>query len=159
MWGEMAEISINHLKANDFVYVSGRLGSYVKADKNGNPRISYEVVVKELNYVAQHGENLMHQQHQKLDLQGDDYIERQRNRLHLWQVFFANPYEWRDFRMSKKNPKHPDFKNITTGEALWLDHNDPPWIKRQLQFLDSVLAGQSRGDGDTSPTSFSSLCQ
>lgn len=29
-WGEMAEVSVQHLKPHDLVYVSGRLGSYLK---------------------------------------------------------------------------------------------------------------------------------
>ena len=43
MWEEMAEMAMHHLKPNDFVYVSGNLRSYIKADRNGNPRIWYEV--------------------------------------------------------------------------------------------------------------------
>ncbi|XP_027153862.1 protein OSB1, mitochondrial [Coffea eugenioides] len=157
MWEEMAEMAMHHLKPNDFVYVSGNLRSYVKADRNGDPRIWYEVIVRELNYVAQHGEKPIIQQGQKLDLQasGEDYSERQRNRLHLWQVFFANPCEWMDFRKSKPNHKHPDFKHVSTGEALWLNPDDPPWIRKQLQFVDSVSAGCS--PGDSSSTSFRPL--
>ncbi|KAF7817526.1 Protein OSB1, mitochondrial [Senna tora] len=62
------------------------------------------------------------------------------NRLHLWQVFFANPYEWWDNRNCKANPKQPDFRHKDTGEALWLKQYDPPWVKRQLQILDSKMA-------------------
>lgn len=36
----------------------------------------------------------------------------------------------------------PDFKHKDTGEALWLGPNDPPWIKKQLQLLDSKMAEQ-----------------
>lgn len=74
---------------------------------------------------------------------GEDDAEKYKERLHLWHVFFANPYEWTDFRKTKKNPGHPDFKNKSTGEVLWLNHDDPPWIIRQLKFLDSVSTGQS----------------
>lgn len=41
-WGEMAEVSVQHLKLHDLVYVSGRLGSYLKADKDGSS-VRYEV--------------------------------------------------------------------------------------------------------------------
>ena len=45
MWDEIAEMSRNHVKPNDFVYVRGHLGSYVKADGNGDPRRCYEVEI------------------------------------------------------------------------------------------------------------------
>ncbi|CDP16315.1 unnamed protein product [Coffea canephora] len=156
MWDEMAEMSMHHVKPNDFVYIWGNLGSYMKADKNGNPRMFYKVTAKELNYVAQQREKTVHQQVEKVDVQGEDYEERLRNRLHLWQVFFANPYEWKDFRNSKAKPNHPDFKNMSTDEALWLRASDPPWIKKQLEFVDSASAGLNLG-GHMSSTSFRSL--
>jgi hypothetical protein len=62
------------------------------------------------------------------------------DRLHLWQVFFANPNEWWDQRKRKKNPNQPDFKHKDTGEALWLKKYDPPWVTRQLELLDSNIA-------------------
>lgn len=43
MWEEMAELSVKHLKPNDFIYVSGRLGSYTKVDQNGNLSMRYKV--------------------------------------------------------------------------------------------------------------------
>ncbi|CAI9096757.1 OLC1v1032967C1 [Oldenlandia corymbosa var. corymbosa] len=138
MWHEMAEMSLNHLKPNDFIYVRGHLGSYMKADRNGNPWIHYQVDVKELNYVAKTADDKpVYRKSNKLDLQDD--LEREKERLHLWQIFFANPYEWKDYRRSKVNPKHPDFKHMSTGEALWLQHDNPPWVKRQLQLLDSEM--------------------
>ena len=73
-------------------------------------------------------------------------LERYRNRLHLWQVFFSSPYEWWDNRKGKVNPKLPDFKHKDTGEVLWLSPNDPPWIKKQLQLLDSKMAEQGQGE-------------
>lgn len=56
-------------------------------------------------------------------------------------MFFANPSEWWDQRKRKRNPKQPDFKHKDTGEALWLSNNDPPWVNKQLQLLDSKLEG------------------
>ena len=67
-------------------------------------------------------------------------IQNNQNRLHLWQVFFSNPYEWWDCRKRKLNPKQPDFKHKDTGEALWLSKYDPPWVKKQLQLLDSKIS-------------------
>lgn len=69
-------------------------------------------------------------------------VQDYENQLHLWQVFFANPHEWWDNRKRKSNSHSPDFKHKDTGEALWLRQDDPPWVKRQLQKLDSKVAGQ-----------------
>ena len=40
---EMAEMCFKHLKENDFIYVSGHLGTYTKADQNGNVRLLFKV--------------------------------------------------------------------------------------------------------------------
>lgn len=45
MWDEMAETSWKHLRAEDFVYVSGQLGSYAKASEGGQSRTYYEVTI------------------------------------------------------------------------------------------------------------------
>lgn len=63
--------------------------------------------------------------------------EKYENRLHLWQMFFANPHEWWDNRKNKVNSKSPDFKHKDTGEALWINIEDPPWITKQLELYDS----------------------
>ncbi|KAJ8541062.1 hypothetical protein K7X08_001878 [Anisodus acutangulus] len=76
-------------------------------------------------------------------LLSEDELEKYRNRIQLWQIFFASPYEWMDFRKGKVNPKYPDFKHKDTGEALWIRTDDPPWIKRQLDILDSRLVYQN----------------
>lgn len=73
-------------------------------------------------------------------------MQRRRNRLHLWHVFFANPAEWWDNRTHKLKPGLPDFKHKDTGEALWLLHSDPPWINQQLQLHDSRLSKRSHVD-------------
>lgn len=39
----MAEISLQHLMENDFVYVSGRLNSYTKVDSSGRDMLFYKV--------------------------------------------------------------------------------------------------------------------
>lgn len=68
------------------------------------------------------------------------------NRFHLWQILFANPNEWYDNRKNKRNPKQPDFKNKSTGEALWFNESDPSWVKKQIELLDSRLSGSSNYD-------------
>ncbi|KAI3922102.1 hypothetical protein MKX01_005791 [Papaver californicum] len=70
--------------------------------------------------------------------------EEKVDRLRLWQIFFANPREWRDNREREKtNPKLPDFSHKYTNEALWFKANDPSWVRRQIERYDSeqVLRG------------------
>ncbi|EXB38634.1 hypothetical protein L484_014448 [Morus notabilis] len=135
--GEMAEMCFKHLKENDLVYVSGRLFTSTKADENGSLRLLYKVLVKELNYVTQRRDPISQKYEEPESAEGRAArLEKWRDRLHLWQVFFSNPYEWWDNRKQKLYPGSPDFKHKDTGEALWLSPNDPPWIKKQLQLLD-----------------------
>ncbi|XP_055835676.1 protein OSB1, mitochondrial-like [Solanum dulcamara] len=144
MWGEMAEVSMEHLKSNDLVYVWGHLGSYTKIDENGKHKKRYQVDVKEINFVTPDVQASATPEIEKKESGGEDEWEEYRNRIQLWQIFFASPFEWMDFRKSKVNPKYPDFKNRDTGEVLWLRTDDPPWIKRQLDILDSRFAYESR---------------
>ncbi|XP_022772826.1 protein OSB1, mitochondrial-like [Durio zibethinus] len=143
MWKEMGEMCVKYVKPGDFVYVSGHLGSYSKAAEDRQLRLCYEVIVKELNYVAQPGHRSTCQNYKELQAKqdvGEAGMERYDSQLYLWQVFFSSPFEWWDNRKSKKNPRQPDFRHKDTGEALWLNPNDPPWIKKQLELLDSKLA-------------------
>ncbi|KAL2249642.1 protein OSB1, mitochondrial [Sesamum indicum] len=144
-WNDMAEISVQHLKLNDLIYVSGRLGSYMKVDENGKSIHKCEVIVTEINFVAQHGLGPAYQNLAKIEhaVSAEDIMQKHRDRLHLWQIFFANPCEWWDKRNCKLSPKAPDFKHKDTGEALWLQDKDPPWIKQQLQLLDSRFSKRS----------------
>ncbi|TXG52339.1 hypothetical protein EZV62_021508 [Acer yangbiense] len=151
MQGDMATLCEKHLKLNDYIYVSGRLKSYTKADHNGDLRICYKVDVKDLNYVAKRGSRVTSQKSEKLQSgqanPGEAGMEKYQNRLYLWHVFFTNPHEWWDNRKDKKYPNSPDFKHKDTGEVLWFQPNDPPWIKKQLQLIDSKMAEQGlRGD-------------
>ncbi|KAG6624760.1 hypothetical protein I3843_16G052000 [Carya illinoinensis] len=151
MWDEMARMSLEHLKPKDFVYVSGRLGSYTKGQEGGKLETHYKVTVEELNYVSKSGQGPTRQK-----VEGSQFgagvagLEVHENRLHLWQVFFSNPYEWWDNRkqkdLGKVNPSWPDFKHKDTGEVLWLKPNDPPWIKRQLELLDTKMAEKGQSD-------------
>ncbi|XP_076884857.1 protein OSB1, mitochondrial-like [Bidens hawaiensis] len=135
MWGDMAEIAIQHLKLNDYIYVSGHLKSFTEASDNGRVISFPKVLVKEINFVAN--------TNQKINNKTEDQestLEKRRKRLYLWQVFFANPYEWQDLRKRKVNPSQPDFKHKGSGEALWLRPFDPPWVTRQLQLQDSRMS-------------------
>ncbi|XP_042507211.1 protein OSB1, mitochondrial [Macadamia integrifolia] len=158
MWGKMAELSLQHLRPNDFIYVSGRLNSYTKVDLSGKLRTFYEVIVEELNYVAQSGQ---YETCKKLEqseikekqlplLSASDWEKKRKDRLYLWQVFFSNPDEWWDNRHGKVNPKAPHFKHKDTGEALWLSSSDPSWVTRQLQLHDSRMGGRRYQDSVSS---------
>ncbi|XP_017422463.2 protein OSB1, mitochondrial isoform X2 [Vigna angularis] len=137
MWNSVAELALEHLKPNDFIYASGSLGSYTKPDAGGIPRLNYKLYVKEFKFVTQRSG---YQGHEKLE-SANVGMQNNQNRLHLWQVFFSNPNEWWDQRKRKLNSKQPDFKHKDTGEVLWLSPYDPPWVRRQLQLLDSEMAG------------------
>lgn len=105
----------------------------------------------ELSFVTHHGERSTTRECKELESEqdlGEAGMGSYDSQLYLWQVFFTNPFEWWDNRKSKKNPRQPDFKHKDTGEALWLNPNDPPWIKKQLQLLDSKLA-EGLGDRES----------
>ncbi|KAK7376863.1 hypothetical protein VNO80_02280 [Phaseolus coccineus] len=143
MWNSVAELALEHLKPNDFIYASGSLGSYTKPVAGGIPGLNYKLDVKEFKFVTQ---RCGRQGHKKLEsAEANVGTQNNQNRLHLWQVFFANPNEWWDQRKRKLNPKQPDFRHKYTGEVLWLSTYDPPWVRRQLQLLDSKMAGGSLG--------------
>ncbi|PKA54307.1 Protein OSB1, mitochondrial [Apostasia shenzhenica] len=140
MQGILAEISLKHLKPNDFIYISGSLGSYEMLNESGEPETFYKVAVQNLNYVKR-----LDQQHktqmQEISQAGGRKVEDKHvNRLYLWQLFFASPQEWWDNRQNKRNPNFPDFKHKDTKECLWLSPDDPPWVRRQLELHDSNVA-------------------
>ncbi|KAI3762896.1 hypothetical protein L1987_53338 [Smallanthus sonchifolius] len=116
------------------IYVSGYLRSFTRALENGNVILYPKLLVKEINFVANGN-----QKSNNTEDQEESPIEKRRKRLYLWQVFFANPYEWQDLRKRKVNPSRPDFKHKGSGEALWLSPHDPPWVTRQLQLQDSRM--------------------
>ncbi|KAL2973973.1 hypothetical protein AAZX31_14G077300 [Glycine max] len=143
MRNNVAKLASEHLKLNDFIQVLGSLGSFTKPDANGILILNYKLEVKEFEFVAQRSGYLGDKKLESVE--ADAGMQKNQNRLHLWQVFFSNPNEWWDQRKSKRNPKQPDFKHKDTGEALWLSEYDPPWVKRQLQLFDSKIAGGSAG--------------
>lgn len=145
--GDMAQLCQKHLKPNDFIYVTGQLHSFSKVDKNGKLCLRYKVVVEDLNYVRECGQGLAFKKSVESKSRGGEAgMEKYENRFYLWHVYFANPYEWWDNRKKKFSPGAPDFKHKSTGEALWLDPKDPPWVKKQLQRIDSMM--EERGSRD-----------
>lgn len=153
MWDEIAKISFAHLRPNDLIYVSGHLGTYEKTHEDGKLMTYSKVTVKQLNYVDQSGRcPTSPKDEESQSRAGRAGLEENGDRLHLWQIFFSNPREWWDNRKAKVNPRQPDFKHKDTGEALWLNPNDPPWIKSQLQLLDKRIAEHGQGDRMGSPS-------
>ncbi|MCL7021454.1 hypothetical protein MKW94_024007 [Papaver nudicaule] len=162
-WNKMAEISMQHVQKNDTIYVSGRLGSMTKVDLSGNEIKTFKLAVNELNFVENYPYcEPKESEEPALKIVSEDgdvacpvYAvsqdssckEEKVDRLRLWQIFFANPREWRDNReRKKKNPKLPDFSHKYTNEALWFKANDPSWVRRQIEQYDSeqVLRGLAK---------------
>ncbi|KAJ7528001.1 hypothetical protein O6H91_16G079800 [Diphasiastrum complanatum] len=64
----------------------------------------------------------------------------------LWQEFFSDPSQWWDNRLTKKSPKHPDFKHKRTLEGLWVDGwLNPSWVKEKMASM--TLGHIQTGDG------------
>jgi len=53
----------------------------------------------------------------------------------MWKSLFETPLQWTDFRDSKEagfsKEKHPDFKQTSSGDALWLNAA-PDWVGERL---------------------------
>ncbi|KAJ7290856.1 hypothetical protein O6H91_05G071700 [Diphasiastrum complanatum] len=84
----------------------------------------------------------------------------------LWQEFFSDPSQWWDNRLTKKSPKHSDFKHKRTLEGLWVDSwLNPSWVNEKMASM--TLGHIQSGDGLRSrvPDSFcngdklSKLCE
>jgi len=143
--GELANVSLKHLKRNDLVYVSGRLGSYHKVSPSGERYIFYKIFVSELNYVLDQNKPQNDSDSTSPPSMPSVTPQMQKEnecigRLRLWQVFFANPYEWWDNRQSKPWPTYADFKHKDTREKIWLRPDDPPWVRKQLELHDLEVA-------------------
>lgn len=55
-----------------------------------------------------------------------------------WRQFFVQPDAYWDNRLTKFNPKAPDFKHKDTGAALWVESFDrPAWVLEELQKWDA----------------------
>ncbi|TVU46150.1 hypothetical protein EJB05_05668, partial [Eragrostis curvula] len=144
--GELANVSLKHLKYNDLVYVSGSLNSYQKVSASGQQHIFYKIFVNELNFVLDPSKKPQSAA-DSLDPSSTTFVTSQMqkenvyiDRLRLWQVFFANPYEWWDNRQSKPYVNYPDFKHKDTREKIWLNPEDPPWVQKQLELHDLEIA-------------------
>ncbi|XP_066386701.1 protein OSB1, mitochondrial-like [Miscanthus floridulus] len=143
--GELANVSLKHLKRNYLVYVSGRLGSYHKVSPSGERYIFYKIYVSELNYVLDQNKPQNDADSTSPPSMPSVTPQMQKEnectgRLRLWQVFFANPYEWWDNRQSKPWPTYPDLKHKDTREKIWLRPDDPPWVRKQLELHDLEVA-------------------
>uniref|UniRef100_A0A8R7U4A5 Protein OSB1, mitochondrial n=2 Tax=Triticum urartu TaxID=4572 RepID=A0A8R7U4A5_TRIUA len=152
MKGAMANVCLKHLKYNDLVHVSGLLNSYHKVSGTGEKYMCYKIHVKELNYV--HDPKKPRNDKDSVDPASTPSADSQtleeikyRERLRLWQVFFASPYEWWDNRQYKPYASCPDFKHKDTREQLWLHPDDPPWVRKQLELIDQQTAESGRRDG------------
>jgi len=151
--GELANVGLRYLKYNDLVYVSGLLKSYHKVSPSGDRNIVYQLHVKELNYVLDQNKKPKDDEdsvHSSPMLGATPEMlkeKRYTDRLHLWQVFFANPYEWWDNRQSKPWASYPDFKHKDTREKIWLHPDDPPWVRKQLELHDLEVAGNGHEGG------------
>ncbi|CAN6310187.1 unnamed protein product [Urochloa humidicola] len=152
--GELANVGLKHLKHNDLVYVSGFLKSYHKISPSGNRNVVYQIHVKELNYVFDQNKKPQDDEdsvHPSPMLSATPQMLKEKryiDRVHLWQVFFANPYEWWDNRQSKPWASYPDFKHKDTREKIWLHPDDPPWVRKQLELHDLEVAENGhKGNG------------
>ncbi|KAJ4733726.1 hypothetical protein LUZ62_001109 [Rhynchospora pubera] len=155
MMGELEQVSLQYLRPKQYVYVAGRLCSYKKVNLSGPDHVLYKVEVQELSFVRTHN-HIEVSCKAKEDLKNEEMTlaasstnsglcdgnkeEWIRDREILWQIFFANPFEWRDQRTTKRNPRQPDFKHKSASEALWIKSDDPPWIKKQLNLYDSKMS-------------------
>ncbi|CAO2039625.1 unnamed protein product [Urochloa humidicola] len=144
--GELANVGLKHLKHNDLIYVSGFLRSYHKISPSVDRNIFYQIQVKELNFVLDQNKKPQDDEdsvNPSLMLSATSKMREDKkdiDRLHLWQVFFANPYEWWDNRQSKPWASYPDFKHKDTREKIWLHPDDPPWVRKQLELHDLEVA-------------------
>ncbi|CAM0875882.1 unnamed protein product [Alopecurus aequalis] len=153
MKGELANVCLKHLKHDDLVYVSGFLNSYGKVSETGERYIYYKIHVKELNYVLDQNKKPMGDNDSadpaSSPSASNEMLEenKYKDRLRLWQVFFASPSEWWDNRQHKLYVTSPDFKHKDTHEKLWLHPDDPPWVRKQVELIDQQTAEMGRRDG------------
>ncbi|KAJ7532581.1 hypothetical protein O6H91_13G010900 [Diphasiastrum complanatum] len=128
-WNELAEVAAHHLKKGHKIHVAGRVVVDIVGGEDQVSKTYVKVIVSNLNYIDLPKEGKpkrMGSEDQKLSTEK------------LWQAFFLSPGEWWDNRNKKKNPKSPDFKHRSSGEALWIEGwNTPSWVNSQLEALDS----------------------
>lgn len=134
-WEELAEIAAAHLKRNDFIFVSGLVYVENYIGKDNLQKTLCKVNVKDLKYVQT--ENSSH-------IEGQ--ISKGSSEA-LWEEYFDDPSQWWDNRVGKKNPKYPDFKNKSTGDALWIESwLTPSWVKARLEEQDYKRSHEKDGE-------------
>ncbi|GMH20865.1 hypothetical protein Nepgr_022707 [Nepenthes gracilis] len=145
-WDELAHIAYQHVEKGQQIYISGRLISDSVENDDGKQQTFYKVVVQQLNFIGKNFSSpvALYDGSSNSVASGRKFDNSAANNKgsieELWQAFFANPVDWWDNRKNKKNPKYPDFKHKDTGEALWVEgRNNPPWVKSQLEILDSRM--------------------
>ncbi|XP_010679163.2 protein OSB1, mitochondrial [Beta vulgaris subsp. vulgaris] len=146
LWDELAHVAHQHLEKGQQIFVSGRLISDTVDNEDGKQQTYYKVVVQQLNFVERNSSSpvaLYDDNSDSTSTVGKFVKAPAINKLstqELWQAYFANPTDWWDNRKNKKNLKSPDFKHKDTGEALWVESRyNPPWVKSQLEILDSRM--------------------
>ncbi|XP_052730635.1 LOW QUALITY PROTEIN: protein OSB3, chloroplastic/mitochondrial [Vigna angularis] len=176
-WDNLALVASQHLQKGHQVHVSGRLVTDTVENEEGKTNSYYKVVAQQLNFIER---NLSKVPLQDLESDGSGKCCVMWNGcnlglvlcvlpnifllvsgrkvssgtgsvVELWQAFFANPGEWWDNRMTKRNPKAPDFKHKDTGEALWIEGRyTPQWVSSQLEILDARM-GSNNGHSNSMP--------
>ncbi|XP_047177862.1 protein OSB2, chloroplastic-like [Vigna umbellata] len=149
-WDDLALVASQHLQKGHQVHVSGRLVTDTVENEEGKTNSYYKVVVQQLNFIERNLSKVP-----LPDLESDGSGRKVSSGtgsvVELWQAFFANPGEWWDNRMTKRNPKAPDFKHKDTGEALWIEGRyTPQWVSSQLEILDARM-GSNAGHSNSMP--------
>ncbi|ESW16682.1 hypothetical protein PHAVU_007G176800 [Phaseolus vulgaris] len=142
-WDDLALVASQHLQKGHQIHVSGRLITDTVESEEGKTNTYYKVVAQQLNFVER---NLSKVPLPDLESDGSGrkVISGSGSVVELWQAFFANPGEWWDNRMTKRNPKAPDFKHKDTGEALWIEGRyTPQWVNSQLEILDARMGSNA----------------
>uniref|UniRef100_A0A8R7UJ27 Protein OSB2, chloroplastic n=1 Tax=Triticum urartu TaxID=4572 RepID=A0A8R7UJ27_TRIUA len=171
-WDDLAVMASEHVKQGDRIFVSGRLVSDTVEEGPEKRQVYYKVVVQQFNFIesfqpvrlysessqdgGKHGDYVGNDSTSGSteNKKGDYMSSSSRSTEALWQAFFANPLDWWDNRKDKqKNPRYPDFKHKSTGEALWVEgRNNPNWVVSQLAILDSRMG--SLQDKQRKPVSY-----
>ncbi|XXG58190.1 hypothetical protein AAC387_Pa04g0565 [Persea americana] len=133
--GDLAQIAACHLKENDLVYITGQISGEPPPFNIEQRQTSIQVMVHDISYVKKSW--MMKkplEQNELASSRSENSKKNIDNEESLWKDLIANPDNWRDHRMDKKNglvkPRFPDFKHKSTGRPLWLG-SAPEWIKSE----------------------------
>lgn len=139
-WDELAEIAAAHLKKEDRVFIAGSIWVESYSDNDNLQKSTCKVVARDLKFVGAdyRNEQGANAGFEEQSVQNLSFAER-------WKDYFDNPHNYWDNRIAKKNPKSPDFKDKSTGAALWIENrNTPSWVKERLE-----QAGENLDAGST----------